>query len=473
MSVIQSDAKSDVIGGGWEMKLTVLGGGGVRIPLLIKGLIAQEEACPFEEVVLFDVHEQHLAVMGQLAQYQLACAQSAMQLEFTTNAEEALSNADFIFSAFRVGQNESRIVDERVALRHGVVGQETTGPGGFAMALRTIPEALRYAQIIRDVAPRAWLLNFTNPAGIITQALIDVGKVRTIGICDSPEGIRRRIAHFLGAQADAVEIGYVGLNHLGWVTDVYVDGVSKLSFLLDHYAELRRSDAEFAAFDEELVRHLGMLPNEYLYYFYYGADAVSHLQSVPDTRGEQIHKLTQALLERLEIPLGHGDLAGAWDVYRESMETRSQTYMQREMHGTKDKRADRDATAEDSVGYAGVAMRAAQALTGQFRGPLIVNTPNRAAISQLRDDDVVEVPTSISVSGLRPLACGALPSTIEGLVLSVKQYERLTVQAACTGDRRLAVDALASHPLVPSYTVANHLVDDYLRELAPWLPQFA
>ncbi|PSR21107.1 MAG: hypothetical protein C7B45_12135 [Sulfobacillus acidophilus] len=455
------------------MKLTVLGGGGVRLPLLIKGLIGTGAQCPFETVMLFDIEEQQLATMGKLAQYLLRQTQSAINLEYTTDIREALTGADFVFSAIRVGQNASRIIDERVALEHGVVGQETTGPGGFAMALRTIPVVLDYARIMREVAPQAWLLNFTNPAGIVTQALIDQDTPRTIGICDSPEGIKKRVAHFLDVVPERVQLSYLGLNHLGWVTDVHVDGISQMAFLLTHYAELSRQDAEFAAFDAELVQSLGMLPNEYLYYFYYSADAVQNINRVGETRGAQIAQLSQSLLAGLHDAVLREDYAGAWDLYTHTMGARSQTYMQREMHATAQARADRPAVAQEDAGYAGIALRVAQSMLGQSTAPMIVNTPNHHAITDLAPEDVVEVSASILADGPHPLAVGPMPAKIAGLVLQVKEYERCTVKAAVTGNRRLAIEALAAHPLVPSYQLATQLVDRYLRELAAWLPQFA
>lgn len=454
------------------MKLTVLGGAGVRMPLLIQGLIREGAAGVFDQVVLCDIDETHLALIGCLAQHLLDHAQSPIQLAYTTNARDALKDADFVFSAIRVGNSASRIIDEKVALAHHVIGQETIGPGGFAMALRTIPVVLAYADLIRQVAPNAWLLNFTNPAGIVTQALIDQGFTRTIGICDSPEGLKKRVAKYLGVAPRQVQMTYAGLNHLGWVTDVRVDGQSKLSYLLDHYADMSRDDAEFAAFDPDLVRSLGMLPNEYLYYFYYASDAVAHIQAVGETRGMQIRRLTDALFTGVDDALSAGDPARAWQVYAKTMGMRSQTYMQREINASGDARTDRPAVIEEDAGYAGVALRVAQSMVGQAEVPMIVNIANQHAVPSLEPSDVVEIPTAFDRSGPHPLALGPLPRSIEGLILAVKQYERLTVKAAVTGDRQTAIDALTAHPLVPSYTTARRLVDDYLRELKDWLPQF-
>ncbi len=455
------------------MKLTVLGGGGVRLPLLIRGLIHEGQAGTFDRVTLFDIEEERLSIMGQLAQHLLREAQSAIRLDYTTDIREALAGADFVFSAIRVGESQGRIVDEKVALRHGVVGQETTGPGGFAMALRTIPAVLRYADIIQEVAPEAWLLNFTNPAGIVTQALIDHGMTRTIGICDSPEILKKRIAQYLTVEPERVQMSYMGLNHLGWVTDVRVDGTSKMAHLLDHYRDLSRRDAEFAAFDPELIQSLGMLPNEYLYYFYYGADAVRNVEAVGETRGMQVEQLTRELFAGVGAAVRSKDFGQAWDIYTKTMGTRHQTYMQREMHASGKGRDDRPAVMSEDVGYAGIALQCAQNIVGRPTSPMIVNTPNRGALSQLEDHDVVELSAAVGPDGPHPLSIGAMPRAIEGLVLSVKEYERLTVEAAVAGDRQRAIEALTVHPLVPSYTVAKQLVDEYLTELAPWLPQFS
>jgi 6-phospho-beta-glucosidase len=281
------------------------------------------------------------------------------------------------------------------------------------------------------------------------------------------------VARYLAVPPDAVSLTYVGLNHLGWVTDVTVGGHSRLAYLLDHYQDMSRDDAEFAAFDADLVRSLGMLPNEYLYYYYYAADAVKNLRQAGETRGEQVAALSQRLFQRLGEAARQNDWQAAWTAYASIMGTRSQTYMQRDMHGTQANRSDRPAVVQEDAGYAGVAIRVASGMASGWSRPVIVNVANRQAVADLEPTDVVEISAVLGADGAHPLAFGALPPKIRGLMLQVKEYERLTIQAAVQGDRQLAVEALAANPLVPSYTVARQMVEQYLKELKPWLPQFA
>lgn len=452
------------------MKLTVLGGAGIRVPLLIEGLLKDSPPL-FDTVVLYDVDRERLRLIHAMAEDLVHRSGKAIRVEYSNDFKKATAGADFVFSAVRVGQNASRVIDETVALKYGVVGQETTGPGGFAMALRTIPVVLKYAHMIHDVAPDAWLLNFTNPAGIITQALLDYGDVPTIGICDSPLGIQHRLAKFLHVDPELVELDYVGLNHLGWVRDIRVQGVSRMARVLDTYEELRASDAEFQAFDTNLVRSLGMLPNEYLYYYYYGHDAVENVASVGETRGQQIVHLADQLFADLTAAIDQGSVSKGWQIYERAMHNRSTTYMQREMHSSTADRADR-AQGGHSTGYAEVALKAVRGMMGSTSDPFILNVQNHGAIGDLSADDVVEVPTVVTRSGPHPLAMGRLSPAISGLVQQVKAYERMTVEASVHGNPELAIEALAIHPLIPSYHIAEAIFRDYREQLAAWLPQF-
>src|SRR5499427_4390057 len=249
------------------MKLAVLGGGGVRIPAFIRGILSQRPAA-FDEISLFEPNGLRRETTGRLAVELATELGQPGVVTLTAEAEEALAGADFVFSAIRVGGDRARVIDEEVALRRGIVGQETTGPGGCAMALRTIPVVLSYCEALARYAPGAVLINFTNPAGLITQAISLHATVRAVGVCDTPSGALDRLAEFLKADRDQVAFSYAGLNHLGWISSFRVAGRECIGTLLERYEELQRFDHRFAAFNPGFVRGLGAVPTEYDYYYY-------------------------------------------------------------------------------------------------------------------------------------------------------------------------------------------------------------
>lgn len=453
------------------MQLTILGGGGLRTPLFINGLSQARERRLFDRVVLFDNDPERIELLGKLNEYIVHKAGSPFELAYTDNIQEAFTGTDFVFAAIRVGQDRGRVIDETVALNYEVLGQETTGPGGFAMALRTIPVMIEYANALRRYSPNAWFMNFTNPAGIITQALVGTG-VRAVGICDSPSGMKRRIAHFLGKKNAEVEVNYFGLNHLGWISDVIVDGQDQLSYLMDHYEELSRIDAEFACFDPSLIRNLGLLPSEYLYYYYSNREATQNILNSGQTRGEQILSLNQSLMATLRELIPTKKYAEAVEVYSETIGIRHQTYMQREFEGHVEGREDRISDEVFSGGYEEVALGVINTVLQKNVTSLILNVANQGTISGLMPDDVVEVSTMVTPNQVRPLSVGNLPQKVAGLVSTVKEYERQTVLAATTGDYNVALGALHGHPLVPSLATAKRILDDYLSKHRTLLPQF-
>ncbi len=458
------------------MKLTILGGAGMRTPQLINGLFKHNDI-KFSEVVLFDTDEKRLSIMGELSNFLVEENNNPFVLTFTTNISDAVRGADFIYSAIRVGQEESRINDERVSLKHGVIGQETTGPGGFAMALRTIPVMLEYSKIINELAPDAWLLNFTNPAGLIAQALNTYGEhKKVIGICDAHAGIKNAIGKFLQVPHTELQADYFGLNHLGWVPSVYVNGEDKLPEILENYERLARISHVFNFFDPELVRNMGMLPNEYLYYFYYQDIAVKNIIQSNETRGEQIVKLNRPLLDRLTKLVNEGKMQEALNDYNQTLEARSSTYMSREtsgnIHNVYEKEEKVGITFEEE-GYEGLALNIIKSIVNNKQQILTLNVPNKGTISHLHDDDVVEVPCLVNKNGYFPLSIGKVPDISMSLIKPVKTYERLAVDAAVKGDYNSAVHALTVHPLVPSYKVSESILDEYLQVHADYLPQFS
>ncbi|MGZ4132517.1 MAG: family 4 glycosyl hydrolase [Actinomycetota bacterium] len=342
------------------------------------------------------------------------------------------------------------------------------------MALRTIPAMLDYARIIEDVAPAALLVNFTNPVGIVLQALSDhAPRVRAVGICDGPISMQRSVASFLGRPREQVHADYFGLNHCGWIHRVLVDGVDRLPELLDRYEELQAADEDWRLFDPALVRAIGMLPMEYLYFYYYRDQAVAHIRGSGSSRGRQLQALNDALWPVLRACVDAGDLPGAQAAWERAMGERDATYFARERGETPDEQDEEPGDVFEGEGYEGVATAVMAAAVQRRKVPLILNVPNRGAIPGLRDDDVVEVTAFADEHGAHPIAQGAMPESAFALVSQVKLYERLTVTAAVEGSYDAALDALLAHPLVAAYPVAKAILDGYVEGLPGLLPRLA
>jgi len=450
------------------MKMTLLGAG-VRAPFVLRGLAAGAADLDLDEVVLFDTDPERLELMTALGGHFAAAWGAPFTVRNEPDAESALAGARFVFSAIRPGQEAARAVDEEVPLKHGVLGQETTGPGGFAMALRTIPAMVAYGQLIERVAPKALLVNFTNPVGIVMQALHDHTSVRAIGICDGPISMQRSVAEFLGLPREQVHADYAGLNHCGWIHRVLVDGEDRLPEVLDRFEELQAADDQWALFDPELVRSIGMLPMEYLYFYYYRDTAVEHIRGSGSSRGRQLQALNDALWPVLRARIDAGDLPGAQTAWERAMGERDATYFARERGEVVAEELELGDVFEGE-GYEGVATAVMAAATRRRKTPLIVDVANRGAIAALDDDDVVEVTCLVDEHGAHPIAQGRLPDAATDLLTQVKLYERRTVEAAVTGSYEAALEALLVHPLVASYPTAKRILDDYVADLPGLLP---
>jgi 6-phospho-beta-glucosidase len=450
------------------MKMTLLGAG-VRAPFVLRGLTAGQDDLDLDEVVLFDTDPERLELMTALGAHFCAGWGARFTVRSEPEPKAAIADARFVFSAIRPGQEAARAVDEEVPLKHGVLGQETTGPGGFAMALRTIPAMLGYARLIEEVAPEALLVNFTNPVGIVMQALHDHASVRAVGICDGPISMQRSVAAFLGLPRERVHADYFGLNHCGWIHRVLVDGYDRLPEVLDRFGELQRFDEQWRLFDADLVRSIGMLPMEYLYFYYYRDEAIEHIRGSGSSRGRQLQALNDALWPVLRARIGAGDLPGARSAWERAMGERDATYFARERgEAVDDEEIDGDVF--EGEGYEGVATAVMAAAVQRRKVSLILNVANRGAIGGLRDDDVVEVTCIADEHGAHPIAQGNMPELAGGLITRVKLYERRAVEAAVTGSYDAALEALLAHPLVASYPVAKEILDGYIDGLPGLLP---
>ncbi|MFE4991765.1 6-phospho-beta-glucosidase [Streptomyces mirabilis] len=434
------------------MKLTILGGGGFRVPLVYGALLGDRAEGRVTHVVLHDVDAGRLTAVARVLAEQAKDLPDAPEVSFTTDLDDALRGADFIFSAIRVGGLAGRADDERVALAEGVLGQETVGAGGIAYGLRTVPVAVDIAQRVARLAPDAWVINFTNPAGLVTEAMSRHLGDRVIGICDSPVGLGRRIATVLGANPREAWIDYVGLNHLGWVRGLRVAGRDELPRLLAD-PELLGSFEEGKLFGVEWLQSLGAVPNEYLHYYYFNREAVRAYQQAEKTRGAFLRDQQEQFYAEMKRP--DSAALSAWDRTRAEREA---TYMaeNRDAAGAGERDAD-----DLSGGYEKVALALMRAIARDERTTLILNVRNRGTLGVLDTEAVIEVPCLVDANGAHPVAVDPLPDHASGLVCAVKAVEREVLSAAESGSRTTAVKAFALHPLVDSVNVARRLVEGY------------
>jgi 6-phospho-beta-glucosidase len=417
------------------VKITVIGGGSTYTPELIEGFTRRATALAVDELVLHDVSPDRLEVVGGLARRILAKQGYAGRLVTTTSLDDAVDGAAAVLVQLRVGGQQARLVDETLPGKFGLLGQETTGPGGFAKALRTVPVVLGIAEVVvKRAQPDAWIVDFTNPVGIVTRALLDEGH-RALGLCNVAIGFQRRLAARFGVAPERVRLDHAGLNHLSWIRQVLVDGVDRLPELLgpDHIDELV---AEIAM-PADLLRTLGAIPSYYLHYFYCTDRAVRAQASGPQ-RAEQVLEIEHELLDMYADP--------ALDHKPELLEQRGGAY------------------------YSEAAAALVTSLLTGDGGHHYVDLRNNGTIAGLPDDAVVEVPAMVDAAGAHPLPVSPLAPELLGLVQAVTAYEVLTIEAARTGDRRVALRALLANPLVRQWELAEPLLDAILEANRALLP---
>jgi 6-phospho-beta-glucosidase len=418
------------------LKIAVVGGGSTYTPELVEGLATRSDRLPVDELVLFDIDHERLEVVGGLAGRMLARAGWGGRLQRTGRREEAVDGADFVVVQLRVGGQAMRLVDETLPLEFGCVGQETTGPGGFAKALRTVPVVLELAEeTARRGAPGAWFVDFTNPVGIVTQALLDRGH-RAVGLCNSAIGFQRRFAALLGVEPGQVQLEHVGLNHLTWERAVRVDGRDRLPELLAVHGGAIAADLGLPV---ALLQDLGVVPSSYLRYYYATAEVLDEQRRRP-SRAEEVAGIERGLLELYRDP--------ALDTKPELLERRGGAFYSE---------------------AAAALIASLHAGTGEVQ---VVDVRNDGALPGLPDDAVVEVPARVDAAGAHPLPQAPLAPELLGLVQQAKAYERLAVEAAVTGDRTAARKALLANPLVGDYRVAAPLLEALLAASRPYLPRF-
>ncbi|TLM86948.1 6-phospho-beta-glucosidase [Pseudarthrobacter sp. NamE5] len=455
------------------MRLLIAGGGGFRVPLIYRALASGRFAGLVTELVLYDVDPARLDAVTAVLSSMPEGTGARVPVHATTDLTRALAGTDMVFAAMRPGGTAGRVADEKVAQGLGLLGQETTGAGGISYALRTIPHMLRLARLMKEHCPDAWLVNFTNPAGMVTEALLPVLGRKVTGICDSAGGLVQRAARAAGIglrEGRLDGVGYYGLNHLGWLYRLESAGRDVLPDLLANPKALD-SFEEGRMFPQPALARLGALPNEYLYYYYEQDKAREAMQAMARTRGETIHVQQQELYPRLAVAG-----ADAFRLWEEARRSREEGYLAEARAGG----GQRDEDDLAGGGYERVALAAMQALSGAGDTQLILNTrnclpgsspppvaeaaPPQAAIPGLPADAVVELPCTVTAHGAHPLPQEVPPEPQLELLRRVKEVERLTVRAATEGNRDAALAALARHPLVGSEGLAAVLLAGYEQE---------
>jgi 6-phospho-beta-glucosidase len=425
-------------GSGMGVKIAVVGGASTYTPELVQGFVSRGDRLPVDELVLLDIDEERLAVVGGLARRMLERQGFAGTLTLTTDRSAAIDGASYVIVQLRVGGQAARLRDETIPLRFGCIGQETTGPGGFAKALRTVPVVLDIAEeTAARGAPGAWVVDFTNPVGIVTQALLDEGH-RAIGLCNVAIGFQRILAGRFGVEPERVQLEHVGLNHLSWERAVLVDGVDRLPELL---ADGATEMAEEIGMPIELLRLLGAIPSYYLRYYYFTDQVLrDELDPAHTPRAQEVMEIEADLIEMYKDP----------------------------------ELAEKPALLEQRGGafYSEAAAALIASLEAGTGDVQVVDVRNDGAIPGLPDDAVVEVAARVDRDGAHVLPLAPLAPEMLGLVQSAKAYERLAVRAAITGDRELALKALIANQLVGEYDVARGLLDALLEGNRSQLPRF-
>lgn len=452
------------------MKLTIIGGAGIRVPLVTNGLFRSETTLTVDELALFDTDPHRAKTIGRISRAMARRAGGDLRVTLPESLEEALEGCSFVLTSIRVGGMDGRVHDEQIALGHGLPGQETVGPGGFALALRTIPAMVEYARRVATLAPKAWMINFTNPVGIMAEAFIREGVAdRCIGVCDTPREQFLHISEALGIPLESAFFDYLGLNHLGWIRAVLVNGHDVLPDLLASDEAIDRA-YPVSLFSKPLLRQLGLLPTEYLFYYYSPREAYRRTRASGNTRGGHIKNLEGELMATVdEGCAGDERILDAYDLY---LAKRNASYMSIEAGAEISQHQVAQARThlyQRAAGYERIALDVMGSIHNNEVRVIPVDVANQGAMQDLDFATAVEVPCAIDSNGARPLSVGHLPEQVRSLLLRVKDFERITVRAAMNRSASLAETALAANPLVESRDLAEKLVSEYRRAHSPEL----
>lgn len=422
------------------MKFTVIGGGSSYTPELLDGLFARLDSIPVSEIWLADADPARLEINAGFAARMARHHGAPIEIHHTTDLREAVREAKYVVTQIRVGQMQARIADEKLGLRHGIIGQETTGVGGFACALRTIPRILEIARLMEENTPDGFLINFTNPAGINTEAVLKHSKIKTVGLCNVPIGMIMEVIKHFGGEVGEIELDYVGLNHLSWVRSFKKAGQDITAGVLEKFIAHAEEEWEHEGTRANMIeamRSLGMFCNYYLQYFYSTDTVLEFLKAKDKTRGEEVIEIEQ----------------GLFDQYRDPNLTEKPESLGK----------------RGGAHYSTAAFLLLDAIENDRKSRQIVCCRNNGAIPTFDDDVSVEVPAIIGKNGAEAIPQKTPAPPIRGLMQLIKAYESMTVQAAVTGDREAAFQALLLNPLTPNATGCRALLDELLEINRPYL----
>lgn len=432
------------------LKIATIGGGSSYTPELIEGFIKRYDELPVSEIWLADVPEgkRKLEIVGSLAKRMVEKANVPISIHLTLNRREALENADFVTTQFRVGLLEARAKDERIPLKYGVLGQETNGPGGLFKGLRTIPVILSICREMETLCPDAWLINFTNPAGMVTEAVLRYSNIRkVVGLCNVPIGMEMGAAKLLNVEHSRIRIDFAGLNHMVYGLDVYLDGVSVKQKVIDLITQPEQSvtmqNIVALGWEPEFLKALNVFPCPYHQYYYKTREMVEKEMKNAETAGtraEVVKKLEDELFELYQ----NEELA----IKPPQLEKRGGAY------------------------YSDAAVRLIHSIYTDKRDIQPVNTMNNGAIASLPHDSAIEISSVITKDGPKPIAIGDLPIAVRGLVQQIKSFERVAAEAAVTGNYSTALLAMTINPLVASDATGKKILDEMLEAHKEHLPQF-
>jgi 6-phospho-beta-glucosidase len=429
-----------------RMKVTVIGGGSTYTPELVNGFLERSASLPVTDLWLMDTAADRLNIVGSFVQRMVAAARNPFAVHLTTNRREALTGAAYVITQLRVGGMAARREDEYLGQRYGLIGQETTGVGGMAKALRTIPVILGIADEMRASSPGALLVNFTNPAGLVTEALARYApEIPSVGVCNVAITTKMHLLEHLPIAGEPVspddaQLDTLGLNHLSWHRDLTIDGESVWPQIMERYVRQAQANGAEAEWDADTLVSLQMIPNYYLQYYYYTARKLAQQAQWPPSRAEQVSDIDDALLRQ------YADPARAQPP--EDLMKRGGAY------------------------YSTVATQLLNAHYNDLAETHVVNVPHRGAVHGYPNDWVLEMPCIIRRSGIEPIPAQPLPRVVNGLLYQVKAFELLTVEAAVHGDRDAAYQALLAHPLGPPANKIKTLLEEMLEINRRYLPQF-
>ncbi|ANE48215.1 glycoside hydrolase family 4 [Paenibacillus swuensis] len=423
-----------------KLKIAIIGAGSTYTPELIEGMIKRKDVLPISELVLMDIDERKLSIVGSLSERMIEAAGLSCRVIKTDNLETALTDADFVLAQMRVGKLPARVLDETIPLKHNLIGQETCGIGGFFKAMRTIPVMLQIAKRMEELCPDAWLINFSNPAGIITEALLNHSKVKMLGLCNVPYNMFKSIRETLNLNQP--DITYLGLNHLSWITAIEENGQDYLKTALDMGLNSEAmKNIPSSGFSKELVQMVGAIPSSYLEYYYFKEKKLKLLHESELTRGQQCIQIEEELL----------------GIYEDS-----------ELHAKPELLSTRG-----GANYSEVAISLVDAIYNDKQEVHVVNLLNNGALEFMEDNDAVEVCAVIGKDGAKPVPVPGFDNRhIIDYMRMVKAYERETVSAAVTGSEDAAMRALLMNPLVADYNAAYDCFQELKEVHKEYLPQF-